>query len=1453
MLSIEIVSFLVKVVPTALFLLIILSYTISNMLMGKRKSLIFLFHGLAIGLILLVLYLLLVNLEEVDVFLLKLLDFFCGGERSFQQLLNLSGNIEYHSLKEVLVDYLPNLFPNEYISLLLADNASYLKALVNLIYRIIFASILLIVYYLLKIILFIVYKVFYSEAKYKRKLNEQYSKGISKTPYKKGKMTGALIGFGKGLFVGVLALSFLGADLYIISGDNGTKPMESYKIDNPDYDYGYQVYQEICQYGNYGIFQLLNIIKDKNDVPCYLLASDFIMRGYYTEVIDGNELTYSVNLREELSTITSFSKQTANLLLKYGGDEIRPILLGKDNLNSMQKVVMKIFSYPEFQKDFKNVINGINSGGFIIEMGLSFIDSFIDNIDQFITNSSDNLLIDLVKILFKKNYYSQNINVEKSLMLIGETNLTLPYVSVKNLFNKDDVNNLVSIIFEVANSLNDGKITPINLIKSILPYLSGLSIFSSSRKNEMNPVFNRLFSYLSDYYISNMLKQYSTLEEKNYTKEELLLKIEQNNIYELDNKDIDWSLEVNVLASSLDEISYFYQQMMRKNEESNNINPINNLFNYFDDKQIVYEKNKQIFNNIKSSLLKTKILGCIMDNPYVVDFMKINLQTVFGNSFAMPNDLVFENYKDSSGNEQNGELFDFLSAIEFLGQKENATFINSILSRNISNLNEVERFIDKLNEYDASGNIYLNYFIDSKIMTSIISCSLCEFSDNSNAFYISNLVKEKNEKGEYINIIKKDELKLLFENFDLIVDFNNIFSNYDGDFSKIDKLLIDPKVNSFLSNSKIAQGTFGFNLNKFLSNNEKIIIPKALSNPDLWISINQNAGELESLLSLYEIPDFSLSYISEPENIYSLFINLDADSINKILDSKIIRYSLSNYLINNENDLQGLTIVIPNSVLTSLKNDVIQYLIKKDELVNFISLVKDIPSEKITEGGELIKYILSNKNKYLSSDIFMTSFIKVVTDYYGEDYFPKDLIIDGSSESLKRTYGTGKNLWDEELNNFLDALTEIFGNNDIKLEDISNKAQDLLKRWNNPSVTNNRANVIEVISNSLIVRSMLTNAICSTNLSKLLGDEILNASKDNYETFSSTEIISLCSMIDILEIDIDSDTPLSKFNVAKVALKFPNFKDQMTNSINRSILVRGIITKALETVNDENIIITPHPLAYDNNRCTFKSDEIITLFNILISLNGQFDINSICNNNTLLNAVYDSDTQKISSYLLGATIGSLLKKQELIALPDSSLDSYGYISNIEIYLFIIALKKIGINNLNFDISIISQKFKNLDENTCDKIILSKIMNSTIVKLIYKGRENKISIDNLHATLSNNNGNVKEKIIDPNSEEIKLLLLNFGKYIDDDFNVSISKDDLKSFCSENENFEKLLEECSIARLIIDDLLSGYSLALSLAGIIKNSSLEIINIENGEASISNISLYSIDKIKQILSII
>lgn len=501
MLSIEIVSFLVKVVPTALFLLIILSYTISNMLMGKRKSLIFLFHGLAIGLILLVLYLLLVNLEEVDVFLLKLLDFFCGGERSFQQLLNLSGNIEYHSLKEVLVDYLPNLFPNEYISLLLADNASYLKALVNLIYRIIFASILLIVYYLLKIILFIVYKVFYSEAKYKRKLNEQYSKGISKTPYKKGKMTGALIGFGKGLCVGVLALSFLGADLYIISGDNGTKPMESYKIDNPDYDYGYQVYQEICQYGNYGIFQLLNIIKDKNDVPCYLLASDFIMRGYYTEVIDGNELTYSVNLREELSTITSFSKQTANLLLKYGGDEIRPILLGKDNLNSMQKVVMKIFSYPEFQKDFKNVINGINSGGFIIEMGLSFIDSFIDNIDQFITNSSDNLLIDLVKILFKKNYYSQNINVEKSLMLIGETNLTLPYVSVKNLFNKDDVNNLVSIIFEVANSLNDGKITPINLIKSILPYLSGLSIFSSSRKNEMNPVFNRLFSYLSDYYI----------------------------------------------------------------------------------------------------------------------------------------------------------------------------------------------------------------------------------------------------------------------------------------------------------------------------------------------------------------------------------------------------------------------------------------------------------------------------------------------------------------------------------------------------------------------------------------------------------------------------------------------------------------------------------------------------------------------------------------------------------------------------------------------------------------------------------------------------------------------------------------------------------------------------------------------------------------------------------------
>ena len=167
------------------------------------------------------------------------------------------------------------------------------------------------------------------------------------------------------------------------------------------------------------------------------------------------------------------------------------------------------------------------------------------------------------------------------------------------------------------------------------------------------------------------------------------------------------------------------------------------------------------------------------------------------------------------------------------------------------------------------------------------------------------------------------------------------------------------------------------------------------------------------------------------------------------------------------------------------------------------------------------------------------------------------------------------------------------------------------------SSPNNLLKFVEQIALVNIERTINELLITSITFALLLGDEILNASKDNYETFSSTEIISLCSMIDILEIDIDSDTPLSKFNVAKVALKFPNFKDQMTNSINRSILVRGIITKAFETVNDENIIITPHPLAYDNNRCTFKSDEIITLFNILISLNGQFDINSICNNNTL--------------------------------------------------------------------------------------------------------------------------------------------------------------------------------------------------------------------------------------------
>ncbi|MDE6691184.1 MAG: hypothetical protein K2K04_04355, partial [Clostridia bacterium] len=108
----DLVSFLVKWVPTVLFTAIVLISTLFGVLRGLRKSLILLAHEIGVAALCIVLYAVLVKLPEVDVFMLRIVDMFFGGRGSFAAAVGVKAHCE--GLKDVFVEWLPTLINGDF-------------------------------------------------------------------------------------------------------------------------------------------------------------------------------------------------------------------------------------------------------------------------------------------------------------------------------------------------------------------------------------------------------------------------------------------------------------------------------------------------------------------------------------------------------------------------------------------------------------------------------------------------------------------------------------------------------------------------------------------------------------------------------------------------------------------------------------------------------------------------------------------------------------------------------------------------------------------------------------------------------------------------------------------------------------------------------------------------------------------------------------------------------------------------------------------------------------------------------------------------------------------------------------------------------------------------------------------------------------------------------------------
>ena len=254
----ETIDLLIKIVPTVLFLLIVLVSFLVGFCRGLRKSAIILSHKFITGIILFGLYLFLVETNAGDKFVLDAINLFMG-ENGLEISLGVSTNCVY--LREVIVEYVIDLLGfSKGIEVILLDSGVYLQTLVNLIYHILLAIVLFVLYLIIVFILRITYWLFYSERKHKRKLKKLFMNGKVPETYKKRRLQGGLLGLAKGLLSGILALSMLGSTLYTITGGSGeNSSLVEHDFENDTVNTVYSIYRSVDDYGSDGIIKLFNL------------------------------------------------------------------------------------------------------------------------------------------------------------------------------------------------------------------------------------------------------------------------------------------------------------------------------------------------------------------------------------------------------------------------------------------------------------------------------------------------------------------------------------------------------------------------------------------------------------------------------------------------------------------------------------------------------------------------------------------------------------------------------------------------------------------------------------------------------------------------------------------------------------------------------------------------------------------------------------------------------------------------------------------------------------------------------------------------------------------------------------------------------------------------------------------------------------------------------------------
>lgn len=400
-------------IPTLIFGFILLFCFIRGLLRGFGKSLklliVFLLAaGLSFGC-----YYILFKDASFDTNILKYTNQVLGifHLNSLNSYLNVSEDVK--SLTQLVANYLLDspIVSDEQTKLAFEElvtqgGVPYFLAILEMSLRLIFFFIFLVLFWVIKLVFYIIYLIFFREGRKKKKQNRAYRRGYRAVPYQKKAFLGGLLGLCKGLVTSIIVFSFFGSIAYVVSGgsyNDQAVENETQEEQTEEMQAITTLYNFFKTYGTTGIGAVLEGFKNSDNVPYYLMISDFISKGYLED--PNVEISEYVLLREELAIVTAISDEALAYIIRNN----YPIIDG-----DFEGLLQLMINDPEFEATIDRIIDKAANEKIFTSLAKSMIDSMLtafadtqDNkyINLFFGTKDGNVPISVSKGVLNKNNF----------------------------------------------------------------------------------------------------------------------------------------------------------------------------------------------------------------------------------------------------------------------------------------------------------------------------------------------------------------------------------------------------------------------------------------------------------------------------------------------------------------------------------------------------------------------------------------------------------------------------------------------------------------------------------------------------------------------------------------------------------------------------------------------------------------------------------------------------------------------------------------------------------------------------------------------------------------------------------------------------------------------------------------------------------------------------------------